>query len=55
MVGSDILEYGRPGEVRNNYTSGYGIEVNPEIQRFDFTKIELILKCKHAEWDKYQI
>ena len=36
MVNNDILEYGRPGEVHNNYTSGYGVEVNPERQKFDF-------------------
>ena len=35
MVINDILECGRPGEVRNNYTSGYGVEVNPERQKFD--------------------
>ena len=32
-----ILEYGRPGEVLNNYKIGSGIEVNPEIHEFDFT------------------
>ena len=36
MVGSDILEHGRPGEVHNNYTSGNGVEVNPERRKFDF-------------------
>ena len=36
MVSSDILEHRRPGEVRNNYTSGYSVEANPEIQIFDF-------------------
>ena len=35
IVSNNILEYGRPGEVRNNYTSGYGVEVNPERQKFD--------------------
>ena len=29
MVGSGILEHGSPGEVHNNYTSGYDMEVNP--------------------------
>ena len=38
MVSNDILEYGSPGEVRNNYTSGYSVEVNPERQKFDFKK-----------------
>ena len=38
MVGSGILEHGSPGEVLKNYTSGSGIEVNPERHRFDFTK-----------------
>ena len=37
MVSNNILKYGSPKEVRNNYTSGYGIEVNPEIETFDFT------------------
>ena len=37
MSSNDILEYGIPGEVRNNYISGYGVEVNPERQKFDFT------------------
>ena len=37
MVSSGILEHKRPGEVYNNYTSGYDIEVNPEIHKFDFT------------------
>ena len=37
MVSNDILEYGRPGEVLNNYTSEYGVELNPEIKKFDFT------------------
>ena len=37
MVSNDILEYGIPKEVRNNYTSGYGIEVNLDRQNFDFT------------------
>ena len=39
MVSNDILEYGRPGEVLNNYTSEYSVEVNAERQKFDFTKI----------------
>ena len=39
MVSNNILEYGSPKEVRNNYTSGQGVEVNPEIQKFDFTEI----------------
>ena len=38
MVSSDILEYGRPGEVLNNYTSGYDIEVNPEVKKFVLQK-----------------
>ena len=29
MVSNDILDYFRPGEVLNNYTSGSGIDVNP--------------------------
>ena len=36
MVRSDILEHGRPGEIHNNYTSGYGVEANQEIRKFDF-------------------
>ena len=28
MVSNDILECGRPGDVLNNYTSGYGVEVH---------------------------
>ena len=39
IVSSGILEYGRPGEVHNNYTSGYGIEVNLEIQSLIFRQI----------------
>ena len=38
MVSNDILEYGRPGDLHNNYTSGYGVEVNPEIHKFNSTK-----------------
>ena len=34
MVRNDILEYGRPGEVHNNYTDGYDIVVNPERHKF---------------------
>ena len=37
MVSSGFLEYGRPGEVSNNYTSGFDIDVNTERQKFDFT------------------
>ena len=37
MVSNDISEYGSPKDVRNNYTSGYGIEVNLKRQYFDFT------------------
>ena len=36
MVSSDILEHTRPGEVFNNYTSGYDVEANPEIFIFYF-------------------
>ena len=36
MVNNDILEYGRPVKARNNYTSGYVVEVKPERQIFDF-------------------
>ena len=42
MVSNDILEYGRPGEVHSNDTSGYGVEVNPERQ-------SLILQQSRAE------
>ena len=38
MVSGCILEYERLGEVHRNYKSGYGIEVNPERQKFDVTK-----------------
>ena len=38
MVSNDIFKYGRPGEVLNNNTSGYDVEVNPERQKFYFTK-----------------
>ena len=38
MVSSGILEYVSPGEFRNNYTIGYGIEVNPERHTLYFTK-----------------
>ena len=34
MVGSDILEHGRPEEFNNNYTSGYGVEADPERRNF---------------------
>ena len=41
MVISDIYlkmdDNGRPVEVHKNYTSGSGIEVNPERQNLDFT------------------
>ena len=37
MVSNDILEYGRPGEFRNNYTSRYGVEVNPVIHNSNST------------------
>ena len=37
MVSSGILEYGSPGEVHNNYTSGSYIEVNPERHNFGST------------------
>ena len=37
MVSSDILEYESRGEVLNKHTSEFGIEVNPEIQKLDFT------------------
>ena len=30
MVSNDILEYGSPGEIHKNYTSGNGVEMNPE-------------------------
>ena len=33
MVSNDLLEYWKPGEVHINYTSGYGVEVNPERQK----------------------
>ena len=47
MVSNDILEYWRPKEVFNNYTSGYGVEVNPEIHEFDFTtKLSLYWESK---------
>ena len=38
MVISGILGYGSTGEVLNNYTIGFGIEVEPERHKFDFTK-----------------
>ena len=37
MIIGGILEPIRSGEVHNNYTSGYDVEVNPEIQKFDYT------------------
>ena len=37
MDSNDIVEYGRTKEVRNNYTIGYGVEVNPERQESNFT------------------
>ena len=37
MVSSNILEYGRPGEVFNNYTIGSGSDAKPERHKFDFT------------------
>ena len=36
-VSSGILGHRRPGEVYNNYTSRYDIEVNPVRNKFDFT------------------
>ena len=44
MVSSDILEYGIPEDVCNNYTNGYGIEVNPERQQ-NYKKIIWDLKA----------
>ena len=38
MVSSNILEYGRPGEVIINYISVYDIEVNPERHKSYSTK-----------------
>ena len=38
MFGSDILEYGIPGEISNNYISRSVIEMDPERQIFYFTK-----------------
>ena len=35
MVISVILEYESPEEVLNSLTIGSGIEVNPEIHKFD--------------------
>ena len=35
---NDIFECVSPGEVRNNYTGGYGVEVKPERQNIYFTK-----------------
>ena len=37
VVSGGILEHVRPGEVRNNYKCGYGVEGNPEIQNIYFT------------------
>ena len=56
MVSNDILEYGRPGEVIINYTSGYGIEVEPEkIKDLFYNKVEQILIVKNKQWYKYQL
>ena len=38
MVSSYILEYRTTGEVLNNYKIGSIIEMNPEREKFDFTK-----------------
>ena len=43
MVSSSILSYGRPVEVLKNYTIGSGIEVNPEIQKFDIDRQTCIM------------
>ena len=47
VVSSGILECRSPGKVINNYTIGSGIEVNPEIHKFDLKKVELRLKIKN--------
>ena len=38
MVSNSILEYWIPVEDRNNYTGGYGVELDPVRQKIDFTK-----------------
>ena len=37
IVSNDTFEYGRPGEVLNNYTSSDDVEVKPERYTFHST------------------
>ena len=41
MSSNDILEYGIPGEVHNNYTNGYGVKI-PRKTKVCFKKKEII-------------
>ena len=43
MVSSSILEFGRPGEVLNNYTIESDIEVNLEIKKSDIDRQTFIM------------